>query len=195
MHRIDFCNLHYVILNCISWTTITAKPFFERNFARKSSWHLILKLFFHHTDGQHLFFLVFLVRGVMWLKGMWKERLQSASTLPCSFFRHCPQLLKVAFCNDAREKKDKQHNTATGPMHRVPCLSPHCRARYTSAARDGLHWMCASSPSVLRGCATNWDRGSVSQALKEDVLKWRNLIFPSRHPSSSVSVWIEIISL
>lgn len=49
-------------------------------------------------------------------------------------------------------------------------------------------WHCYS-------CAPSWELHSVSQASKEDVLKWRNLIFPSRDPSGSVSVWIEIISL
>lgn len=113
---------------------------------------------------------------------------------PAAFFPPSPVAKKLPLCNDAEEKEDKQHKTSAGPTNRVPCLSPHRRSRYTSAA-DGLHWMCALSPSVHRGCATNWEHGSVSQPLKEDVLKWRNLIFPSRHPSSSVSVWIEIISL
>lgn len=129
---------------------------------------------------------------------VWKL-LQSAPTLLCLvalFFEgwNSPQLSEAVLCNNVTEKEDKQHNTAAGPTSRVSCPSPLRRSRYTSAA-DGLHWMCAPSRSELRGCATNWEHGSVSQALKEDVLKWRNLIFPSRHPSSSVSVWIEIISL
>lgn len=60
-------------------------------------------------------------------------------------FVFAPRLPKVALCNDSEEKEDKQQQD-----HRAASRV----SRYTSAA-DGLHWMCAPSRSVHRGCATD----------------------------------------
>lgn len=38
------------------------------------------------TLTDNICFLVYFVIGFMWLEGAWKERLQSAPTLPCNFF-------------------------------------------------------------------------------------------------------------